>query len=122
MLWEPESQTQICSRARVASSYMRRVSLWMAPVAVLVPQIVTQCHLIFLFFKDMTYLFLERGEGREKEGEKHPCVIATSISSLLCVSRLGTEPTTCMCPDRNQTCHLLPCRMMPRQLSHIGQG
>ena len=31
----------------------------------------------FFFFKDFIYLFLERGEGREKEGEKHQCVVAS---------------------------------------------
>ena len=31
----------------------------------------------FYFFKDLIYLFLERGEGREKEGEKHQCVVAS---------------------------------------------
>ena len=32
---------------------------------------------IFSFFKDFTYLFLERGEGKEKEEEKHQCVVAS---------------------------------------------
>ena len=30
----------------------------------------------FLFFNFM-YLFLDREEGREKEGEKHQCVVAS---------------------------------------------
>ena len=30
----------------------------------------TSCAMVF-FFKNFTYLFLERGEGREKEEEKH---------------------------------------------------
>ena len=30
-----------------------------------------------IFFKDFIYLFLERGEGKEKEGEKHQCVVAS---------------------------------------------
>ena len=29
-----------------------------------------------IFFKDFIYLFLERGEGKEKEEEKHLCVSA----------------------------------------------
>ena len=29
------------------------------------------------FKKDFIYLFLESGEGREKEGEKHQCVVAS---------------------------------------------
>ena len=28
-----------------------------------------------LFFKDFICLFLDRGEGREEEGEKHQCVV-----------------------------------------------
>ena len=48
----------------------------------------------FNFFKDFIYLFLERGEGKEKEGEKHQCVVAS-----------GAPPTrdlahnSGMCPD-----------------------
>ena len=33
----------------------------------------------FLFKKDFIYLFLERGGGKKKEGEKHQCVIATCV-------------------------------------------
>ena len=29
------------------------------------------------FFKDFIYLFLERGEGKEKEREKNQCVVAS---------------------------------------------
>ena len=38
-------------------------------------------YFIFLnsFVKDFTYLFLERGEGEEKEGEKHQCVVASHV-------------------------------------------
>ena len=31
----------------------------------------------FAFLKDFIYLFLERREGREKEGEKHQCVVTS---------------------------------------------
>ena len=32
---------------------------------------------MYMFLKkDFIYSFLERGEGREKEGEKHQCVVA----------------------------------------------
>ena len=31
-----------------------------------------------IFKKDFNYLFLDRGEGKEKEGEKHQCVVASS--------------------------------------------
>ena len=46
----------------------------------------------FYFFKDFIYLFLERGEGREKE--KHQCVVA---SSMLPTVYLACNPG--MCPD-----------------------
>ena len=38
---------------------------------------------IYLFLKDFIQLFLERSEGREKEGEKHQHSGETSISCLL---------------------------------------
>ena len=34
-------------------------------------------YLCFYFFKDFIYLFLEKVEGREKEREKHECVVAS---------------------------------------------
>ena len=34
---------------------------------------------VFPFFKDFIYLFLDKGEGREKEGEKHQCVVASCM-------------------------------------------
>ena len=48
------------------------------------------------FKKDFIYLFLERGEGREKErerreGEKYQCVVAFHVPLL------GTWPTTQAC-------------------------
>ena len=52
----------------------------------------------FSFFpslkKDFTYLFLERGEKREKEAEKHQCVVASQVPT--------TGDLACnwgMCPD-----------------------
>ena len=33
---------------------------------------------LFIYFKDFIYLFLNRGEGREKEGEEHQCVVAST--------------------------------------------
>ena len=42
--------------------------------------------ILFLFY--FIYLFWERGEGREKEREKHPCVVAS------CTPLLGTWPAT----------------------------
>ena len=45
------------------------------------------------------YLLVERGEGREKEGEKHPCVVASHMpptGDLACnpAPSLGIEPVT----------------------------
>ena len=39
-------------------------------------------------------LILDRGEGREKEGEKHPCVVASHVPST---GNLACNPG--MCPD-----------------------
>ena len=46
----------------------------------------------FLFLKDVIYLFLERGEGKEREGEKHQCVVAS-----------------CVPPTRDLACNLGMC-------------
>ena len=45
-------------------------------------------------FKDLINLFLDRGEGREKEGEKHQCVVASCIPPT---EDLVHNPD--MCPD-----------------------
>ena len=69
-----------------------------------------------LFFKDLIYLFLERGERREKEGEK-----LWSVAPR-------TPPTgdpACspgMCPDWDQTYNLLLCRPALNPLSHSSRG
>ena len=49
---------------------------------------------IYLFFKDFIYLFLDRGEGNEWEGEKHQCVVAYHTPPP---GGLGHNPG--MCPD-----------------------
>ena len=47
------------------------------------------------------YLFLERGKGREKEREKHPCVRETLMGCLLYVPQLGIEPQpSYVCPEQ----------------------
>ena len=46
------------------------------------------------FFKDFIYLFLERGEEREREGEKHQCMAA---SCMLPTGDLSHNSG--MCPD-----------------------
>ena len=34
------------------------------------------------FFKDFIYLILERGKGKEKEGDKHQCVVASHVPPI----------------------------------------
>ena len=46
-------------------------------------------HFSLLFFKDFIYLFLERGEGREKERERNISAWLPLVQPLL-----GTWPTT----------------------------
>ena len=48
--------------------------------------------ILFYFFKDFIYLFLERGREGEREGDKHQCVVASLSNPLL-----GTWPTTQSC-------------------------
>ena len=35
--------------------------------------------MIYLFFKDFIYLFLDRGKEGEREGEKQQCVVASPV-------------------------------------------
>ena len=37
----------------------------------------SEVFVLFYFFKDVIYLFLERGGEGEREGEKHQCVVAS---------------------------------------------
>ena len=73
---------------------------------------------IFLFFyKDFIYLFLERGEEREKEEEKHQLVASRTRPQL------RTWPTTQACAlTRNQTSDPLVSRLVLSPLSYISQG
>ena len=50
---------------------------------------------VFLYYKALIYLFLESGEGREKEeGEKHQCVVAPLMPPT---GDMAHNPS--MCPD-----------------------
>ena len=53
----------------------------------------------FLSFKDFTYLFLERGEDRGKEREKHWCARETLIGCLLHSPTGDLAQNPDMCPD-----------------------
>ena len=66
---------------------------------------------------------LERGEGREREGEKHRCGRETALGCLSHISLPGSKPATQACAlTGNRTGGLLLCRMMPKQRSHTSQG
>ena len=73
----------------------------------------------FTFFKKkFTYLFLDRGEGREKESERN-------INMWLPLERLllGTWPAAQECAlTGNQTGDPLVCRLILSPLSHTSQG
>ena len=67
--------------------------------------------------KDFIYLFLERGREREREGEKHQCVVASHMLPL------GTWPTTQACAlTGNRTGDPLLCSLALNPLSHTSQG
>ena len=72
---------------------------------------------MYLFFKQiLSILFLR--EGKEKEGEKHRCVVASHTHPPL-----GTWPATQTCvPTGNQTRDPLVGRPVLKPLSHTSQG
>ena len=71
----------------------------------------------FYFLKDFIYLFLERGEGREKERERN-----VDVWLLLMHSPLETWPTTqARARIGNRTGNLLVCRPALNPLSYTGQ-
>ena len=71
---------------------------------------------MLIFLKD--YLFLERGEEKEKERERNISVWLP----LLCPT-LGTWPETQVCALLgNQTGNPLVCRLVLNPLSHSSRG
>ena len=66
------------------------------------------------FFKDFIYLFLERGEGRERE--KHQCVVASPVPPT---GDLACNPG--MCPDWESNGEPLVLRLVPNPLSQTSQ-
>ena len=74
--------------------------------------------IFFLFKKDFIYLFLERGEGREKKREKNINVWLPLMCPLP-----GTWPAAQACARTgNQTGDLLVSRAALNPLSHTSQG
>ena len=73
---------------------------------------------LFYFLKCFIYLFLERGEGREKEGER-----SINVWLPLAQPPLGTWPVTQACaPTGNQTDIPSVHRPAFNPLSHTSQG
>ena len=66
---------------------------------------------------EILFIYFYRGEGREKEGEKHRCVVPSQGAPL------GMWPTTQACAlTGNQTNNPLVRRPALNPLSHTGQG
>ena len=78
----------------------------------------TACFFFFLsFFSDFIYLFLERGEGREKERERNINQLPPTHPPL------GTWPATqARALTGNGTSDLPVCGTMLHPLGHTGQG
>ena len=72
-----------------------------------------------IFKKDFIHLFLERGEGREKE-EKNINVRKKHRSVASCNAWLNPQSSTC--PDWELNWWPFALWVMPHQLSHNGQG
>ena len=49
--------------------------------------------ILSFFFKDFIYLFLERGQAGEREGEKQQCVVASHMPST---GDLACNPGVCL--------------------------
>ena len=74
--------------------------------------------MIHIFFKDFIYLFLERGEGREKLRERN-----ISVWLPLTYPLLGIWPATQACAlTGNRTSDPLVLRSVLNPLSHTSQG
>ena len=71
----------------------------------------------FSFLKDCIYLFLERGDGRQREGEKNQYVVASRVPQL------GTWPATQACAlTGNRTGDPLVHKPELNPLSYTSQG
>ena len=71
----------------------------------------------FFFFKQILFIFRERGREGEREGEKHQCVVASHTPPE------GTWPATQACVlNGNRTSDPLGCRQALNPPSHTSQG
>ena len=77
-----------------------------------------------VFFKKIFYLYLERGEGREKERERNIDMCERHIDWMpLTHPQLGNWPAVQACAlTRNQTGNLPVCRPVLNPLSHTSKG
>ena len=77
------------------------------------------------FFKDFVYLFLDRGDWREKERERNIDVMCERYTDRLPLAhpQLGTWPATQACAlTENRTADPLVCRPALNPLSHTSHG
>ena len=77
----------------------------------------THIVLYYFFFFLRFYLFTFRGEGKEKEGEKHQCVVA---SHALPSGDLDHKPG--MCPDWELNWRLFGLQARTQSTELCGQG
>ena len=78
---------------------------------------------LFNYFKDIIYLFLARGQGREKGRERNIDVREKHQLVASCMPPTGDLATTQACVlTGNQTGDFLVCRMMPIPVRHTSQG
>ena len=91
---------------------------WYLLVLILFTSVPMKLYCIYFFKKDFTYLFLERGEWREKEGAKNINVWLPLTHPLF-----WTWPATQACALMGiQTSDPLVCRLALNPLSHTSQG
>ena len=72
---------------------------------------------MFVFLKDFVYLLSERQKGKEKEGEKHQCVVA---SRVFLAGDLAQNPGMCSGWESNRELSVRRLALSP--LSHTSQG
>ena len=87
----------------------------------LIPQAIEvemgKINFLSFFLNEFICLFLETGEGKEREGEKHQCVVASRAPPA---GDLTCNPG--MCPDWELNCDPLVPRPALNPLSYTSQG